>query len=645
MLTTRIIPCLDVDAGRVVKGVRFQGLRDSGDPVELATRYQAQGADELVLLDVSATPEGRGNALETVRAVRAALGIPLTVGGGVRALADAEALLDAGADKVAINSAAVARPELVDEIAARFGSQATVVAIDAASDAHGGYELVVLSGRERTGKEALAWAREVEQRGAGELLLTSFDRDGTREGYELGLLRATCEIVSVPVIASGGAASSDHFVAAVRAGASALLAASLFHDGDTTVASVKAELAERGTGGEAVIVPSIDLMDGRAVQLVGGKEKVLDAGDPLPIAEKFAMAGPMAVVDLDAALGRGSNREIIERLCERFPCRVGGGIRDEETARRWLDAGAESIVVGTAADADWLARLPRERVTIALDSQDGEVVVDGWRRGTGRATLDRVRELNARASGLLVTFVEREGRLGGTALDRVADLVEAAGDARVTIAGGVTEASEIAALDRAGADAQVGMALYTDRLPLAEGLTAPLTSDREDGLWPTVVTDQRGVALGLCWSNLESVTVALRERRGVYWSRSRGLWRKGETSGATQVLERIELDCDRDALKFVVRQSGPGFCHTGSRTCFGTDNGLPRLERRLAELRESAPADSYTRRLLADPELLRAKLVEEAGELAAAESLRTWLTRPPTSCTSRSSHSREPAFP
>ncbi len=246
MLTARIIPCLDVKDGRVVKGVRFQGLRDAGDPAELAERYEDQGADEIVLLDVSATPEGRAHAVRTVERVRARLGIPLTVGGGVRAVDDAARLLDSGADKVAANTAAVARPELLSEIAERFGLQCTVVAIDAARDDQGGFEVVVRSGREPTGVDAVDWARQAQARGAGEVLLTSWDRDGTREGYDLELLETLCAAVDVPVIASGGAATARDLAAALRAGASAVLAASLFHDGDLTVADLKGTLAREG---------------------------------------------------------------------------------------------------------------------------------------------------------------------------------------------------------------------------------------------------------------------------------------------------------------------------------------------------------------------------------------------------------------
>jgi imidazoleglycerol phosphate synthase cyclase subunit len=247
VLTARVIPCLDVRDGRVVKGVRFQGLRDAGSPPELAAAYEAQGADELVMLDVSASPEGRATALDTVRAIRAVLSIPLTVGGGVRAATDAARLLDAGADKVAANTAAFESPALLADMARRFGRQCTVLALDAAwNDDARRFEVVVLSGTRRTGRDAVHWAREATERGAGEILLTSWDRDGTRKGYDLELTSAIARAVDVPVIASGGADRAQHLIDALRAGADAVLAASIFHDGDLTVAKVKDELAAAG---------------------------------------------------------------------------------------------------------------------------------------------------------------------------------------------------------------------------------------------------------------------------------------------------------------------------------------------------------------------------------------------------------------
>jgi imidazoleglycerol phosphate synthase cyclase subunit len=247
MLANRVIPCLDIDGGRVVKGVRFQGLRDAGDPVECASSYEQQGADEIVLLDVSATPEGRSNNLKVVDAVRQVLSIPLTVGGGVRRVEDAGRLLEAGADKVGVNTAAVSRPRLITEMSELFGAQCTVVAVDAAGTDQA-WDVVVRSGQDRTGVDAVRWCREAVDRGAGEILLTSWDRDGTGAGYDLALLSAVTDVVGVPVIASGGASTHGHLVAAYRAGASAALVASILHDGVTTVATLKEGIAAAGIG-------------------------------------------------------------------------------------------------------------------------------------------------------------------------------------------------------------------------------------------------------------------------------------------------------------------------------------------------------------------------------------------------------------
>jgi phosphoribosyl-AMP cyclohydrolase / phosphoribosyl-ATP pyrophosphohydrolase len=368
-----------------------------------------------------------------------------------------------------------------------------------------------------------------------------------------------------------------------------------------------------------LIIPSIDIQNGQTVQLIGGKDLALDAGDPRPIATTFGRVGEIAVIDLDAAMGKGSNAELIDSVLPLARCRVGGGIRSVEAARRWLDAGAAKVILGTAARPEILSQLPRERVIAALDAVDGEVVVDGWVTHTGASIVDRMAELAPLVGGFLVTFVEREGRMQGTDMGRVRELVSCAGDARLTVAGGVTTASELAELHALGVDAQVGMALYTGRLPLHEAVAASLHSDRQDGLWPTVVVDPHGVALGLCWSNAESLEAALETGRGVYWSRRRGLWRKGETSGATQALLAVDLDCDSDALRFTVRQEAPGFCHEDTHTCWGPEAGLPALARRLAARLHAAPSGSYTRRLLEDPALLRKKLLEEAGELADAQ--------------------------
>lgn len=253
MLARRIIACLDVKDGRVVKGVQFVGLRDAGDPVESALRYDREGADEITFLDISASHEGRGTLLEIVERTADALTVPLTVGGGVRSVADARALLLAGADKVAVNSAGIADPGLIDAIAGAFGNQALVVAIDArrhtaaAEEGQDRLEVFTHGGRKATGRDAVAWAIEAARRGAGEILLTSMDRDGTRDGYDLRLTRRVADAVSVPVIASGGVGALVHFAEGLEAGgADAALAASVFHDGVFSVQAVKEYLRARG---------------------------------------------------------------------------------------------------------------------------------------------------------------------------------------------------------------------------------------------------------------------------------------------------------------------------------------------------------------------------------------------------------------
>ena len=246
MLLKRVIPCLDVDKGRVVKGTNFVDIRDAGDPVELAMRYEQEGADELVFLDITASHENRDTIVDLARRTADDVFIPFTIGGGIRSAEDAQAVLDAGADKVSVNSAAVARPEVISELAEVFGSQCVVLAIDARRSGDG-YEVFVNGGRVATGHDAVEWAREGVERGAGEILLTSMDRDGTEDGYELALTRAVADAVEVPVIASGGAGHPDHLVDAVERGAAdAVLCASIFHYGQYTVREAKERMRAAG---------------------------------------------------------------------------------------------------------------------------------------------------------------------------------------------------------------------------------------------------------------------------------------------------------------------------------------------------------------------------------------------------------------
>jgi cyclase len=251
-VAVRVIPCLDVDAGRVVKGVNFEGLRDAGDPVELARQYDRQGADELTFLDITASSSGRETTYDVVRRTAEQVFIPLTVGGGIRSVDDVDALLRAGADKIGVNTAAIARPDLLAEIATRFGRQVLVLSVDArrvradGAPTDSGFEVTTHGGRRGTGIDAVAWARDAADRGAGEILLNSMDADGTRDGYDLELIRLVRAAVHVPVIASGGAGKLADFAPAVAAGADAVLAASVFHFGDLTIGSVKDALRADG---------------------------------------------------------------------------------------------------------------------------------------------------------------------------------------------------------------------------------------------------------------------------------------------------------------------------------------------------------------------------------------------------------------
>ena len=370
-----------------------------------------------------------------------------------------------------------------------------------------------------------------------------------------------------------------------------------------------------------MIVASIDLRGGKAVQLRQGRYPVLERDDVVALATQFGRLGEIAVIDLDAVFDEGENTELILQLCRLARCRVGGGIRDAERAKRYLRGGASSVIIGTAASPEVLAQLPRERVLVALDARAGIVAERGWRGTTGETPFERAQRLQHYCAGFLYTDIEREGMQGGIDLATAKRLREQV-EGTLTLAGGVTTCDEIAALDRLGIDAQVGMALYTGRLDAVEAVIATIDFARGGGLVPTIVCDAGdGSVRMLAYSNPQSLRAALREGIGAYWSRRRNeLWRKGATSGATQRLVRMEVDCDRDALTFYVEQTG-GTCHTGAERCFGPATfSWSTLLARIESRANNGDTRSYTRRLLADRELLRAKLLEEADEVADAVS-------------------------
>lgn len=368
-----------------------------------------------------------------------------------------------------------------------------------------------------------------------------------------------------------------------------------------------------------MIVCSLDLMNGKAVQLQQGERLILERDDVFALAARFSRCGEIAVIDLDAARAQGENVALIEELARRFPCRVGGGIRDAERAKAYLRAGAQKVILGTAASPELLSAFPRERTIAALDTRAGRVATHGWQKLTDETPLERALRLEPYCGGFLLTNIEREGLLGGVDFELANELRDAVSGS-VTVAGGVRSVPEIAQLDRRGIDAQVGMALYTGQVDPVEAVAGVLDFEKGDGLVPTIVCDaDGGRPRMLAYSSAQSLRAALREGAGIYWSRSRArLWRKGESSLNTQQLVRISVDCDRDALIFYVRQTGPT-CHRGRDRCFdGAEWSWQDLTTRIAQRAATASNGSYTQRLLASDDLLNAKLREEADETALA---------------------------
>jgi phosphoribosyl-ATP pyrophosphohydrolase len=368
-----------------------------------------------------------------------------------------------------------------------------------------------------------------------------------------------------------------------------------------------------------MLIPSIDLAGGKAVQLRRGRELVItSARDPRELAREFARVGEVAVIDLDAARGTGDNLPLVEELCALAPCRVGGGIRDHERARRLLRAGARKLIIGTRAEPEFLQQLPRERLLAAVDAEHGTVVDRGWTAATNEGPVERARRLAPFVAGFLYTLVDLEGSEQGIDLARVTALLHAT-DRPVTAAGGVRTVDEVAALDRMGADAQVGMALYQGTITPAQCLVACVDFAAGGGVVPTIVQDARdGRVLMFSRSTPETLREAIELGETVLHSRRRGRWRKGEESGNTQRLVRVEVDCDRDTLLFLVEPRGPA-CHRLTESCFGDRPfSLERLEAIIAQRAAAGGATSYTRTLLGDAALRREKLREEAEELATA---------------------------
>ncbi|HBK35124.1 MAG: Phosphoribosyl-ATP diphosphatase [Candidatus Uhrbacteria bacterium GW2011_GWE2_40_58] len=370
-----------------------------------------------------------------------------------------------------------------------------------------------------------------------------------------------------------------------------------------------------------VIIPSIDIRAGKAVQLRQGRELILtDSRDPIELAREFNRYGPVAVVDLDAALGTGDNLALIEQICRVAEVRVGGGIRSYERGRDLLRFGAQKLIIGSAAQPELLRRFNPEYLVVALDHRDLTVVDHGWTNSTGESVLDRARRLAPFCSEFLCTFVEVEGTMQGFPVQQALSLFQEL-PRPVTFAGGVKTTEEAIDLCRQKLTIQVGISLYTGRLDLTDVFVKSLDFERVSGLIPTIVQDAMGQVLMLAYSTPESLALAIRFGQGIYFSRSRNeIWVKGRTSGHTQQLLCCRTDCDQDALLFRVKQKGHT-CHTGQYSCFGDQTFSVELLFQVMQQRveTSDASTSYTKMLASDPEALLRKIMEEAFELTRAE--------------------------
>ncbi len=365
-----------------------------------------------------------------------------------------------------------------------------------------------------------------------------------------------------------------------------------------------------------MIIPSIDLMNGKAVQLKQGREKVLERDDVYELARYFGRFGEVAVIDLDAAMGRGNNNEVIKELCKIADCRVGGGIRTKERAEEVLAYGAKKIIIGTAASREFLSELPKERVIVAVDSRGGKVVTEGWQHESENTPEQLVKELNDYCTGFLYTIVEKEGLMAGCDIDAILN-IRAKTDKEIVAAGGINSIDEIVRLDQAGASCQLGMAIYTGKINLEDAFIELLDFEKGDGLIPTIVQDKKSKqVLMLAYSSRESVKAALASGKGIYYSRSKmNLWEKGETSGNTQGLVSVKYDCDRDTLLYKVNQTGNA-CHTGKYSCFEPEDfTFETLYDILVDRLLKLPEGSYTSKLFKDETLLKRKINEEAFEV------------------------------
>ncbi|MCQ2740232.1 MAG: bifunctional phosphoribosyl-AMP cyclohydrolase/phosphoribosyl-ATP diphosphatase HisIE [bacterium] len=370
-----------------------------------------------------------------------------------------------------------------------------------------------------------------------------------------------------------------------------------------------------------MIIPSIDLMDGKAVQLQQGKEKILEKENVLELAKYFSRFGEIAVIDLDAAMNKGNNEETIKQICKIAKCRVGGGIRDEEKARRILSYGASKIIIGTKANEELLSKLPKERVIVAIDAKGGKITTEGWTKEINETPKDFVKRFDNLCSGYLYTIVDKEGMLGGTDIDAIKEIREITKN-DLTAAGGITNVEEIKSLEKANINSQLGMSIYTGILSLEDAFCSSLDFAKNNGLIPTIVQDiDTKQVLMFAYSNKDAIVKSLSTGKSTYYSRSRKeLWEKGLTSGNTQELISAKFDCDHDTLLYKVRQKGVA-CHLGRYSCFeDKDFTLNDLYKLLQDRKLNLPQNSYTTKLFLDRNYLNSKIKEEAQEVTDFEN-------------------------
>lgn len=369
-----------------------------------------------------------------------------------------------------------------------------------------------------------------------------------------------------------------------------------------------------------MIIPSIDIMNGKAVQLKQGKEKVLEREDVFELAKYFSRFGEIAVIDLDAAMNKGNNEELIKQICKIAPCRVGGGIRDLEKAKRIIANGAKKIIIGTAASEELLSQLPKDKVLVAIDSNKGKVVTEGWTKNTGVTPEDYVKRFDDLCHGYLYTIVEKEGMMGGTDLEAIKKIRKLT-KKELVAAGGISTIEEIKELEKENISSQLGMSIYTGAIKLEDAFCAMLDFEKQGGLIPTIVQDVKSKqVLMLAYSNKEAVIKTLKEGKATYFSRSRNeLWTKGLTSGNVQELVSARYDCDCDTLLYKVNQTGSA-CHLGRYSCFeDKDFCINDLIEVLKQRKKELPEKSFTTKLFKNDFFLKRKIMEEAFEVVNFE--------------------------